>query len=960
MKIKEKWVAWEELLAGFTPAFNISFSQVGGMTVGSVPFADSTGHLNEDNVNLFWDAVNFRLGVGLNAPVCRTHIRGAICADYAGVTAETVLLLENTPNVKLHMQAGTAGTAYIDFCDDAFNAPAGRVAYDFANDWLEFGVATTEILRLRAGPTFDYAGTLTLDGIVAITGASINLRNNAEIRFYDNGNYVGFEAPALGANQIWILPDVDGGAGWALVTDGGGNLSFAAVGTGDVTAAAVIADHTIVRGDGGAKGVQDSGVIIDDADNVTGMVTLTLPNEGLHILDTNASHDLIIKAGSDLTADRIFTLMTGDAAKTLTLTGNSTIDNWFDQSVKQGASPTFAGLTVTDYIYFDPTVEHVTCIGYQAGNALVAGGTYNTLIGEQAGLFLATGDYNTLIGYKAGENVTGDRNTAIGFQAGGGNAAGGTPSWSTFIGCGAGQNATNCANSVMVGAYAGGGITTGDNNVCIGYYAGNAIAGGAGNIMIGSAAGYKNTANSQLMLGTNAGHENTGGIGNMCFGDSAGYFNQTGTQNLYIGNSSGKGAVGQSNNYNIGLGGATLQSITTASYNVTIGYAAGTAITSGGNNLFIGFEAGKTQTTEVGNLFIGYQSGKGAGAGNQYNVGIGYKSLTAITSGDYNMAIGYLAGEDLTEGISNIFIGPNAGRNETTGDHNIAIGHNALSLQIGKNDVVAIGYETGYNNSSNALTAIGSRAGKANTSGAYNTFIGYYSGISVNTGAQNCFIGSESGRTFTDQQQSTCIGHASGYTLNAHYATLIGAHAGRNITTGARNTVIGARACYYSKTGQYNTIIGYEAAYGVINNSYSNNVIIGYQAGRAVTIGSNNTVIGYQAGKSITSGIGNVCIGYMAGETNLVAGNNQLWIANTNTATPLIYGEFDNAFIKINNHIYMLERSADPAEPAEGEMVIWLSDGTQKGDDGDVLIASKAGGATTVTTIHDYSAGAAW
>ena len=38
---------------------------------------------------------------------------------------------------------------------------------------------------------------------------------------------------------------------------------------GNVTAAAVIADHAIVRGAGGALGIQDSGITIDDSDNIT-------------------------------------------------------------------------------------------------------------------------------------------------------------------------------------------------------------------------------------------------------------------------------------------------------------------------------------------------------------------------------------------------------------------------------------------------------------------------------------------------------------------------------------------------------------------------------------------------------------------------------------------------------------------------------------------------------------------
>lgn len=58
--------------------------------------------------------------------------------------------------------------------------------------------------------------------------------------------------------------------------------------------------------------------------------------------------------------------------------------------------------------------------------------------------------------------------------------------------------------------------------------------------------------------------------------------------------------------------------------------------------------------------------------------------------------------------------------------------------------------------------------------------------------------------------------------------------------------------------------------------------------------------------------------------------------------------------------IGMLERSSDPPEPAEGNCVIWMSDGTGKGDDGDVLIASNPDGTTKWGTLFDYSGGGAW
>lgn len=54
------------------------------------------------------------------------------------------------------------------------------------------------------------------------------------------------------------------------------------------------------------------------------------------------------------------------------------------------------------------------------------------------------------------------------------------------------------------------------------------------------------------------------------------------------------------------------------------------------------------------------------------------------------------------------------------------------------------------------------------------------------------------------------------------------------------------------------------------------------------------------------------------------------------------------------------EKSSDPATPAEGHYKIWMSDGTGKGDDGDVLIVSTAGGTTTYKILFDKSAGGAW
>ena len=51
-----------------------------------------------------------------------------------------------------------------------------------------------------------------------------------------------------------------------------------------------------------------------------------------------------------------------------------------------------------------------------------------------------------------------------------------------------------------------------------------------------------------------------------------------------------------------------------------------------------------------------------------------------------------------------------------------------------------------------------------------------------------------------------------------------------------------------------------------------------------------------------------------------------------------------------------IERSTDPGDPVEGRYVIWMSDGTAAGDDGDLMIKLTAGGVTKTGTLVDHSA----
>jgi hypothetical protein len=87
------------------------------------------------------------------------------------------------------------------------------------------------------------------DGGHITTGANLSIGgSNNELRFYEGSNYVGFEAPALSADQIWVLPTADGSSGQILKTDGSGNLSF----TDDLTLANASVNN--FSGNGSATG----------------------------------------------------------------------------------------------------------------------------------------------------------------------------------------------------------------------------------------------------------------------------------------------------------------------------------------------------------------------------------------------------------------------------------------------------------------------------------------------------------------------------------------------------------------------------------------------------------------------------------------------------------------------------------------------------------------------------------
>lgn len=221
----------------------------------------------------------------------------------------------------------------------------------------------------------------------------------------------------------------------------------------------------------------------------------------------------------------------------------------------------------------------------------------------------------------------------------------------------------------------------------------------------------------------------------------------------------------------------------------------------------------------------------------------------------------------------------------STGDDNVAVGYNALSKNT-----------SGVNN-----VAIGSSSLLSNTTGFNNVGVGIYTLLANTTGVNNMAIGGASLQNNTTGSFNTGVGVA---TLATN-------------TTGYKNMAIGTSALSANTTGFLNVAIGVQPLLG--NTTGSENIAIGSDALLSNTTGIKNTAIGNTAGRNNLTGTGNVFIGYAAGSSETTS--NKLYIANSSTTQPTVYGDFSANFVSIGNNITLAKRDAIATAGSYGLLV---------------------------------------
>jgi len=272
------------------------WKRMAALTDGSILFADADGYFTEDNVNLVWNDTlkvlevlaptqNIYIGKGVIGAGNSTSIRNVFIGYEAGRDNEdggrNVFIgywagLKNTSGgyntlvgyyTSNYLTAGYSNTCVGAYAGQRIGGGYGNtclgvesgqmITAGFENVILGKGAASSlttgyrdTCLGVDANVSaidsqyriaIGYGALASEDNLCAIGGqtaaTSVHLAifENREFRWYDNGNYVGFEAPALDADQIWVLPAEDAdAANKCLKSDGSGNLGWSQpLGIGD-------------------------------------------------------------------------------------------------------------------------------------------------------------------------------------------------------------------------------------------------------------------------------------------------------------------------------------------------------------------------------------------------------------------------------------------------------------------------------------------------------------------------------------------------------------------------------------------------------------------------------------------------------------------------------------------------------------------------------------------------------
>lgn len=265
--------------------------------------ADKVNVLELDNTDAFTPSADYEPATkkyvddaGTGDMETSTYDPAAIAEQLTGLTATQSLTNKTINGVVLN--DGGAATSYLDETGN-YSTPSAlpvddttSIVQDPGDNTkqmrIDVGAVTTATTRVLTMPDSDVTAGTDADALHKSIASEISALTQKVTPV--NGDFIVIEDSADSNNKKYVLAS-----------------NFLA-GSGDVSASSNLTDNSLIRGDGGSKGVQDSGILIDDTDNITGVASIEIDSVDLQEY---------VAAGNDNNqTGTTYTLVIGDAENT--------------------------------------------------------------------------------------------------------------------------------------------------------------------------------------------------------------------------------------------------------------------------------------------------------------------------------------------------------------------------------------------------------------------------------------------------------------------------------------------------------------------------------------------------------------------------------------------------------------------------------------------------------------------